>query len=216
MVSTWSMAAKANAKKLKRPSAASATMKELALCYDSVVHIACLVAATSSESITDLLSLHAMYEGDVGRHVPLERPNNMKWMENERYLTVVNHLVSASFIIGVTLVFTHQDMKQGLLFLNKAATSGHKMAAYVLILLLYKSNEAHATRKKCISQVEGDSDKAATGVGVKRTNRECQRCRKITEDVIQEATWKVGGCRSRMLVLPEDSHQCMTACCGVE
>ncbi len=155
-------------------------------------------------------------EGDVGRHVPLERPNNMKWMENERYLTVVNHLVSAGFIIGVTLVFTHQDMKQGLLFLNKAATSGHKMAAYVLILLLYKSNEAHATRKKCISQVEGDSDKAATGVGVKRINRECQRCWKITEDVIQEAMWKVGGCRSRMLVLPEDSHQCMTACCGVE
>uniref|UniRef100_A0A0E0A0T2 At2g35280-like TPR domain-containing protein n=1 Tax=Oryza glumipatula TaxID=40148 RepID=A0A0E0A0T2_9ORYZ len=210
MVSTWSMAVKANAKKLKRPSAASATMKELALCYDSIVHIACLVGVYYRPTQP------TCHEGDVGRHVPLERPNNMKWMENERYLTVVNHLVSAGFIIGVTLVFTHQDMKQGLLFLNKAATSGHKMAAYVLILLLYKSNEAHATRKKCISQVEGDSDKAATGVGVKRTNRECQRCQKITEDVIQEATWKVGGCRSRMLVLPEDSHQCMTACCGVE
>lgn len=61
MVSTWSMAVKANAKKLKRPSAASATMKELALCHDNVVHIACLVAATSPEPIADLLSLRATY-----------------------------------------------------------------------------------------------------------------------------------------------------------
>uniref|UniRef100_A0A0E0DT49 At2g35280-like TPR domain-containing protein n=1 Tax=Oryza meridionalis TaxID=40149 RepID=A0A0E0DT49_9ORYZ len=184
MVSTRGMAAKAKVKKLKRPLAASATMKELALCHDSIVHIACLVAATSSESITDLLSLHATHECDVGRHVPLERPNNMKWMENEGYLTVVNHLVSVGFIIGVTLVFAHQDMKQGLLFLDKATTTGHKMAAYMLILLLYKSNEAHTTKKKCISQVEGDSNEAATGVRVKRTNRECRWCRKITEDVI--------------------------------
>uniref|UniRef100_A0A0E0L3X3 Uncharacterized protein n=1 Tax=Oryza punctata TaxID=4537 RepID=A0A0E0L3X3_ORYPU len=68
----------------------------------------------------------ASKERDVGRLVPLERLDNMKWMEKECYLAVVNHLVSAGnpdarFIVGVMLVFLHQDMEQGLLFLDKAA-----------------------------------------------------------------------------------------------
>uniref|UniRef100_A0A0E0G9D4 At2g35280-like TPR domain-containing protein n=1 Tax=Oryza nivara TaxID=4536 RepID=A0A0E0G9D4_ORYNI len=229
MVSTRSMAARAKAKQMNRPSATSATMKELALCHDNVVHIACLVAATSPEPIADLLSLRATCkamhaaakERDVGKCVPLERLDNMKWMENERYLAIVNHLVGAGnpdacFITGVTLVFAHQDMEQGLLFLNKAATAGHKAAAYVLGLLLYKFDDARATGKKYISQVEDDGNEASTGVGVKRTNRECQQYRKIVGDVIQEATWKVGGRRGRMLVLPEDSHHCTATGCGVE
>uniref|UniRef100_A0A0E0L3X4 At2g35280-like TPR domain-containing protein n=1 Tax=Oryza punctata TaxID=4537 RepID=A0A0E0L3X4_ORYPU len=229
MVSTRSIAAKAKAKQMKRPSAAAATTHELVLCHDNVVHIACLIAATSSEPIADLLSLRATCkamhaaakERDVGRRIPLERMENMKWMENERYIAVVNHLVGASnpdacFIVGVTLIFVHQDMEQGPLFLNKAATAGHKAAAYVLGLLLYKSDEARATGKKYISQVEGDDDEAEAGVGVKRTNRECRRCRKIAEDAVQEATWKVRGQHGRMLVLPEDNHQCTAAGCGVE
>lgn len=72
----------------------------------------------------------------------LERLDNMKWVENERYLAIVNHLVAvgnpdACFIVGVTLVFAHQDMEQGLLFLDKAAIMGHKAAVYVLGLLLH-------------------------------------------------------------------------------
>uniref|UniRef100_A0A0E0FG30 At2g35280-like TPR domain-containing protein n=1 Tax=Oryza nivara TaxID=4536 RepID=A0A0E0FG30_ORYNI len=113
----------------------------------------------------------------------------MKWVENERYLAIVNHLVAvgnpdACFIVGVTL-----DMAQGLFLLDKAATAGHKTAAYVLGLLLYKSDEARATGKKYISQVEGDGDEAATtDAGNKRTNQECRRCRKIAEDAVQEQT----------------------------
>lgn len=88
-------------------------------------------------------AMHAVAkECDVGSYVPLERLDNMKWMENERYFIVVNHLVTADnldacFIVGVTLVFAHQDMEQGLLFLDKAAITGHKAAVYVLGLLLH-------------------------------------------------------------------------------
>ncbi|KAF0896089.1 hypothetical protein E2562_018204 [Oryza meyeriana var. granulata] len=126
----------------------------------------------------------ATKERDVGRRVSLERLDRMKWLENERYLAVVNHLVGAGnpgacFIVGVTLVFASQDIKQGLLFLDKAASAGHKAAAYVLGLLLYKSDEAHATGKKYISQVEGDDGEAVAGAGARRTNRECQQCRKM-------------------------------------
>ena len=57
----------------------------------------------------------ASKEGTVGRCVALEREEAMKWLDNERYLDFVNHLASASnpeacFIVGLPLVFTHQDM----------------------------------------------------------------------------------------------------------
>ncbi|KAF0896088.1 hypothetical protein E2562_018203 [Oryza meyeriana var. granulata] len=60
MVTTRSMAARA--KQMKRRSSAPAMMrKELALCHDNVVHIAGIVAATSSEPIDDLINLRATY-----------------------------------------------------------------------------------------------------------------------------------------------------------
>uniref|UniRef100_A0A0E0MR78 At2g35280-like TPR domain-containing protein n=1 Tax=Oryza rufipogon TaxID=4529 RepID=A0A0E0MR78_ORYRU len=146
----------------------------------------------------------------------LERLDNMKWVENERYLVAADN-PDTCFIIGVTLVFAQQDMAQGLFLLDKAATAGHKTAAYVLGLLLYKSDEARATGKKYISQVEGDGDEAATtDAGNKRTNQECRRCRKIAEDAVQEVMWKVVRRRGQLLVLPEDNHQCTTIGCGLE
>uniref|UniRef100_A0A0D3EJG9 Uncharacterized protein n=1 Tax=Oryza barthii TaxID=65489 RepID=A0A0D3EJG9_9ORYZ len=136
----------------------------------------------------------------------------MKWVENECYLAIVNHLVAAGNPDACFI-----DMAQGLFLLDKATTAGHKTTAYVLGLLLYKSDEAHATGKKYISQVEGNGDEAATtDAGNKRTNRDCRRCRKIAEDAVQEVMWKVVRRRGQLLVLPEDNHQCTTTGCGLE
>ena len=92
----------------------------------------------------------------VGRRVALEREKAMKWLDNERYLAIVNHLADAGnpeacFIIGPTLVFAQQDMQHGLVFLDRAAVAGHKAAAYVLILLLYMASEVRDVGKHYIS-----------------------------------------------------------------
>uniref|UniRef100_A0A0E0BWZ5 Uncharacterized protein n=1 Tax=Oryza meridionalis TaxID=40149 RepID=A0A0E0BWZ5_9ORYZ len=213
MVTTRSMAVSEKMMKRKRLSPVSAAMtEELALYHDNVVHIACLVAATSPEPIANLLSLPArpctaaVKECDVGRRVPLERLDNMKWVENERYLAIVNHLVAAGnpdagFIIGVTLAF---------------AQTWHR-AFSSLTRPPLRATRRRPTGKKYISQVEGDGDEAATTVAEnKRTNRKCQRCRKIAEDAVQEVMWKVVERRGQLLVLPEDNHQCTATGCGLE
>ncbi|BAB16463.1 hypothetical protein [Oryza sativa Japonica Group] len=174
--------------------------------------------AAAPEMESSLLQGHARGGQGARRRetCALERLDNMKWVENERYLVAADN-PDTCFIIGVTLVFAQQDMAQGLFLLDKAATAGHKTAAYVLGLLLYKSDEARATGKKYISQVEGDGDEAATtDAGNKRTNQECRRCRKIAEDAVQEVMWKVVRRRGQLLVLPEDNHQCTTIGCGLE
>uniref|UniRef100_J3KWC3 At2g35280-like TPR domain-containing protein n=1 Tax=Oryza brachyantha TaxID=4533 RepID=J3KWC3_ORYBR len=228
MVTTQSMAARAKRMKRKSsPAPAPATRKELALCHDNAVHIACLVAATSPDPITDLLSLRATYvqgharggEGARRREArALGRLDGMKWLDNRRYLAVVGHLVGAGnpdacFAAGVNLVFARQDMDRGLALLDRAAAAGHKAAAYVLGLLLYASGEARFAGEKYIGQVEGDGEAA----GRTRTNRECRRCRKIAEDAVREAMWKVGGRRGRALVMPEDGpRRTSSGGCGVE
>ena len=97
----------------------------------------------------------------VGRRVALEREAAMKWQDNERYLTVVNHLAGAGnpeacFIVGLALVFAPQDMQRGLVFLERAAVADHKAAAYVLGLLLYTAGETRDVGKHYIRQVEGE------------------------------------------------------------
>uniref|UniRef100_A0A0D9UWM5 At2g35280-like TPR domain-containing protein n=1 Tax=Leersia perrieri TaxID=77586 RepID=A0A0D9UWM5_9ORYZ len=245
MVTTRSMAAKENQMKRKRSPAkakqmkkkrsptSSAAAKELALCHDNVVHIAGIVAATSPEPIADLLNLRATCkamhaatkERDVGRRVPLERLEGMKWGENGRYIAIVNNLAvtgnpDACFHIGVALIFTRQDIVQGILYLTTAAAGGHKTAAYVLGILLYsKSDKLTTLGKKYISQVEGDDGEEETAAVKMRTNRECCRCRKIAEDAVREVTWKVAGGgrrRGRILAMPVEGQPCTNAGCGVD
>lgn len=60
MVTTRSMAVREKMMKRKRLSPVPAAM-ELALYHENVVHVACLVAATSPEPIADLLNLRATY-----------------------------------------------------------------------------------------------------------------------------------------------------------
>ena len=54
----------------------------------------------------------ASKEYAVGRRVALKWEEVMKWLNNDHYLAVVNHLTDtgnpkACFIIGLTLVFAH-------------------------------------------------------------------------------------------------------------
>ena len=103
----------------------------------------------------------ASKERAVGRHVALERKEAMKWLDNDGYLVVVNHLADAGnqeacFIIGLTLIFAHQDMQRGLVFLERGAVVGYKATAYVLGLLLYMAGETRDVWKQYISQVEGE------------------------------------------------------------
>ena len=79
----------------------------------------------------------ASKERAVGMCVALEREEAMKWLDNDRYLAVVNHLAGAGnpeacFIVGLALIFAPQDMQRSLVFLERAAVAGHKAAAYVL------------------------------------------------------------------------------------
>ena len=65
----------------------------------------------------------ACKEGAVGRRVALGREEAMKWLDNGRYVAVVNHLAGAGnpeacFIVGLPLVFAHQDMQRGLMCLD--------------------------------------------------------------------------------------------------
>ncbi|KAL5220639.1 hypothetical protein ABZP36_025352 [Zizania latifolia] len=234
-------AAKETERKRRRsPAPAPATCTELELSYDCTVLVASAVAATSTQPVADLQSLrarHANYfkamhmatkERFVGRRVPLERLNTMRWLENERYLAVVKHLAAAGnpdacYVVGVTWVFARQDMEQGFLCLRQAAAAGHKVATYVLGLLLYASGAAaRGAGKKYIRQVEGDAP-ASTSASAKpkpTTNQECRRCRHIAVDTVDEVTWKVTGQRRRGQVAPpppeEDDYRCKSSVCGKE
>lgn len=95
-------------------------------------------------------------ERAVGRRVVLEREKVMKWLDNEHYLTVINHLADAGnpkacFIVGLTLVFVHQDMQRDLMCLDRTTVAGHKAAAYVLDLLLFMVSETRDVGKYYIS-----------------------------------------------------------------
>lgn len=57
----------------------------------------------------------ASKEHVVGRRMASEREETMKWLDNERYLAVVNHLAGVDnpetyFKVSLTLVFAQQDM----------------------------------------------------------------------------------------------------------
>ena len=162
---------------------------------------------------------NACKEGAVGRRVALEREEAMKWLDNGRYVAVVNHLAGAGnpeacFIVGLALVFAPQDMQHGLVFLERAAVADHKAAAYVLGLLLYTAGETRDVGKHYIRQVEGEPAGGGCETA-KRTNRECRRCHRLAADMIEAAAWGKAGPLGRVWALSEDGHRCTSTGCGV-
>jgi len=217
-----------------------------ALPHDMAVEVAGRVAATSPRPVHDLQSLRASCRamraacGDraVGRRVALEREAAaMLWSDAERYLAVVGSLSAtgnpeACFLAGVALVFAHRRARpRGAELLGQAAAAGHKVAAYVLALVLYKAGDASGAATRHIRQVEGEAAEAAGGgVGVgggcsKNTttwwsNEECVRCRAHAVEAVRQATWKMAELEAPVPAVvappPEDdvSHGCTVSGCG--
>ncbi|XP_025815705.1 uncharacterized protein LOC112892812 [Panicum hallii] len=207
-----------------------------ALPHDMAVEIAGQVAATSPRPVKDLRSLRASCRamraacGDraVGRRVALEREASMLWSDSERYLAVVGSLSGAGnpeacFLSGVALAFAHRCARPGVELLERAAAEGHKVAAYVLALVLYKTAGASDVARRHIREVEGEvaaasgshNKKAAT-----RSNQECVRCRAQAMEAIQQATWKMAKLSDPVPAVaapPKDdgSHRCTASGCGV-
>ncbi|RLN22440.1 hypothetical protein C2845_PM07G02010 [Panicum miliaceum] len=212
-----------------------------ALPHDMAVEIAGRVAATSPRPVGDLRSLRASCRamraacGDrsVGRRVALEREAAMLWSDSERYLAVVGSLSGAGnpeacFLSGVALAFAHRCARPGAELLGRAAAAGHKVAAYVLALVLYKAGGASDVARRHIRQVEGEAAEAGGGGGYKynkktatrRSNQECVRCRAQAVAAVQQATWKMAELSDpvpEVVAPPEDegSHLCTASGCGV-
>jgi len=219
-----------------------------ALPRDMAVEIAGLVAATSPRPVDDLRSLRASCRamraacGDraVGRRVALEREAvAMLWSDAERYLAVVGSLAGAGnpeacFLSGVALVFAHRCVRPGAELLGQAAAAGHKVAAYVLALVLYKAGGASDVATRHIRQVVGEAAEADDGGGdvvvggcnkkiATRSNKDCVRCRARAAEAVQQATWKMAKLPApvpAVVVAPPEedndgSHRCTSSGCGV-
>jgi hypothetical protein len=105
----------------------------------------------------------------------LEKENMMRWPDNVAYLDMLEHLAVAGnpedcFIVGLTLVFTRHQTKQGLVYLDQAAASAHKAAAYILGLLLYTLEYGANLANWHIGQVEGSVGHSK--VAAEQTNQE--------------------------------------------
>jgi hypothetical protein len=207
-----------------------------ALPPDMAVEIAGCVAATSQRPVDDLASLRATCRvmrvacGDraVGRRVALERQAGaMRWSDHERYLAFVGSLSGAGnpeacFLSGITLVFAHRCDGAGLELLAQAAAAGHKVAAYVLAVLLYgKDNGATAgdVARRHIKEVEGEEAADGSGdvvVSNRRSNTECVRCRGHAVEAVRQVTWNMANLpKAAVVALPlDDSNQCKAKGCG--
>ncbi|KAF8705028.1 hypothetical protein HU200_031285 [Digitaria exilis] len=206
------------------------------------VEIAGHVAATSPRPMEDLRSLRASCQAmraacsdrDVGRRVALEREAAaMRWADHDRYLAVVGILSGAGnpkacFLAGITLIFVHRSAQQGAELLGRAAMAGHKVAAYVLGVLLYTYNADNAVddiARRHMRQVEGDEEVASSDddVAIAKiiSNSECVRCRAQAVEAVRQATWKMAELPNTTtvsnMVTPEEddaSHRCEVSGCG--
>ncbi|TVU21979.1 hypothetical protein EJB05_31651, partial [Eragrostis curvula] len=199
--------------------------------HDVVVEIAGHVAASSRRPMDDLSSIRASCKAmhaacsdpAVARQVALENETAMKWDDNARYDTLVERLAAAGnpeacFATGMAFIFAHRNAQQGAAALGRAAAAGHKAAAYVLGLLLYRVDGARDAAKHYIATVEGDVvDGAGCEDGeAKWSNRECRRSRTQALLALRDATWKMTGLRVwAATALPEDGHRCTASGCGL-
>ncbi|KAF8662876.1 hypothetical protein HU200_055457 [Digitaria exilis] len=222
-------------------SASSSPSLVHALPHDMAVEIAGHVAATSPLPMEDLRSLRASCQAmraacsnrDVGRRVALEREAAaMRWADHDRYLAVVGILSGAGnpkacFLAGIALIFVHRSAHQGAELLGRAAMAGHKVAAYVLGVLLYTYNTDNAVddvARRHMRQVEGDEEVVSGDDDVaiaKISNSECVRCRAQAVEAVSQATWKMAPelpkttTVSNMVTPEEDaSHRCEVSGCG--
>jgi hypothetical protein len=173
----------------------------------------------------------ACEEGAVGSRVALEREERMRWLEPDRYLALVGNLAAlgnpeACFVRGLELVFAaaaEAAVRGGVEWLRRAATAGHKTAAYVLGVLHYGGDDRQEA-ERYIRQVEGeDGGEGGVAQGCeqqagRKTNRECVRCRTLAVHAVREVTWKVvdGVTMGSVPVpVPPPEKSCKGGGCGV-
>uniref|UniRef100_K3XRU9 At2g35280-like TPR domain-containing protein n=2 Tax=Setaria italica TaxID=4555 RepID=K3XRU9_SETIT len=228
---------------LTRSMAARRASLAHALPHDMAVEIAGCVAATSPRPVDDLRSLRASCRAmraacsdrAVGRRVALEREAGaMRWSDHERYLAVVGSLSGAGnpeacFLSGIALVFAHRCEGAGVQLLAQAAAAGHKVAGYVLAVLLYSKDDgatAGDVARRHIREVE--EEEAADGSGdvvggcaktaKKRSNNECVRCRGHAVEAVRQATWNMADLPAPAVVMvqpKDDGYRCTAKGCGV-
>jgi len=114
-------------------------------------------------------------------------------------------------VLGLRLIFTQgRTDPVGTACLRQAAAADHKVAAYMLGVLLYRNNEA----EQYIRKVEGEDVAHGCKLEASRTNRECVRCREQAVDAVWEVLWRVDGTMDPVPVPPSEVG-CKGSGCGV-
>ena len=114
-------------------------------------------------------------------------------------------------MLGLRLVFTQGCTDPvDTTCLRQAAAADHKVAAYMLVVLLYGDNEA----KQYIRKVEGEDVAHGCKPEASRTNRECVRCHEQAVDAVREVLWRVDGTMDPVPVPPPEVG-CKGSGCGV-
>ena len=167
---------------------------------DMAIEIASRVAAAVADPMEDLGSLRATYSqmhrvcGDtvVGRSIPLQRlllrgihlGTQNRFYDHEYHAKLISRLArigrpKAYFYAGMHTVFVedHTALMSWLDMLERSPAVGHDVAAFVLSLVLLRSNSGAGNdniARRWLRKVEGDE--AGPEVNVMWKNEKCTWC----------------------------------------
>ncbi|RLN08150.1 hypothetical protein C2845_PM11G04370 [Panicum miliaceum] len=170
------------------------------------------LAAISEWPMDDLHALWVTYrrmrrvcrDPKVSRRISVERlADGMAWDDPNSYDTLLPYLaqvgnLEASFITGMHVVFcgpmiTPMPLNKNL---EHAGAGGHKVMAYVAIVLLYMANggagvndTAKHYMRQAVAMEESVLLAQAGGGGTMLMLRDCFKCRQVATNVIWRGRW---------------------------
>ncbi|KAJ4978223.1 hypothetical protein NE237_009003 [Protea cynaroides] len=170
------------------------TKKKLLSSINSLPHelLTEVLARAGSSSVTDLFNVkqsckeffNAGCDAEVLRRVSLEKFPTVPWMNSAEYYSFLRHCEEkgnseAMFKRGMMEYFSSMNKQEsGMEFLNKAASLGHKEAAYVLgLILLCSDHRLKARAFGFLKTVEKESSSPLTNI---------QKCRMRLKEIIRE------------------------------